>query len=240
MRVTVIEHEADAGPGFLADWLPAAGLTCDVVRPYRGETLPARVEHGLIVLGGEASAWQDDDYPWLPATRDLIARAVADEVPTLGICLGAQLMTLACGGTVTRGEHGLEIGVTPIDPLPAASGDPLLGHLRPGAPALQYHRDVCAVLPPGAVLLATGPTYPHQAYRLGPAAWAVQFHPEATPEIFTSWTAAGAAGLAADGHDVAALDRAAERARPRLAGAWRPLADGFAAVVTRQREFTRP
>ncbi|MEV5409261.1 type 1 glutamine amidotransferase [Thermopolyspora sp. NPDC052614] len=238
MRVMVIEHEADAGLGFLAGWLPAAGVECEIVRPYLGETMPGRAADGLIVLGGEPSAWQDEDYPWLPATRDLIARSVAEEVPTLGICLGAQLMTMACGGTVERGRHGLEIGIAAIDPLPAAAGDPVLGRLRPGTPALQYHYDVSAVIPPGAVLLATGATYPHQAYRLGPAAWAVQFHPEATPEIFTSWTAASADGLAAQGYDVAALDRAAVRAGERLAEAWRPLADGFASAVRRQREFT--
>ncbi len=238
MRMTVIEHEADAGLGFLAEWLPAAGLDCEVVRPYLGEAVPVRAADGLIVLGGEASAWQDEDYPWLPATRDLIALSVADEVPTLGICLGAQLMTLACGGTVERGRHGLEIGVTPVDPLPEAAGDPVLGHLRQGTPALQYHYDVSSVLPPGAVRLATGATYPNQAYRLGSAAWAVQFHPEATPEIFTSWTAAGAGGLAAEGFDVAALDREAVRAGGRLTEAWRPLADGFASAVRRQREFT--
>jgi GMP synthase - Glutamine amidotransferase domain len=237
MRVVVVEHEADAGLGFLAGWLPAAGIECDIVRPYLGEPVPGRATGGLIVLGGEASAWQDEQYPWLPATRELIARAVADQVPTLGICLGAQLMTLACGGTVERGRHGLEIGVASIDPLPAAAGDPLLGHLLPGSPALQYHYDVIAALPPGAVPLATGAVYPNQAYRLGPAAWAVQFHPEATPEIFSGWLALGADRVAAEGRDVAALAAAARAAGQRLAGTWRPLAEGFATVVRRQREL---
>ena len=234
----VIEHQRSCGLGHFGPWLSAAGLEYDVVRPYLGEPVPGRAEGGLIVLGGEASAWQDEEYPWLPATRELIARSVADGVPTLGICLGAQLMTLACGGAVEPGGHGLEAGVVPVDPLPAAAGagDPLLGHLSAAAPAVQFHYDACVALPPGAVPLATGAVYPNQAYRLGEAAWAVQFHPEATTEIFRGWLEKGRDDLTARGFDVPALAAAVEQAEPRLVAAWRPLAEGFAAVVRRERE----
>src|SRR6478735_175203 len=92
MRITVVEHGADAGLGFFAGWLAGAGVGCEVVRPYLGETVPERADDGLIVLGGEAAAWEDERYPWLPATRDLIRGSVEGGVPTLGICLGAQLM----------------------------------------------------------------------------------------------------------------------------------------------------
>ncbi|NUP83955.1 MAG: C26 family cysteine hydrolase domain-containing family, partial [Nonomuraea sp.] len=95
MRITVIEHEADAGLGYLAGWL---GLPCDVVRPYLGEEVPERAADGLIVLGGAAAAWEDERSPWQPATRVLLRRAVAEGTPTLGICLGAQLLTMALGG----------------------------------------------------------------------------------------------------------------------------------------------
>ncbi|MFI6295578.1 type 1 glutamine amidotransferase [Nonomuraea sp. NPDC050790] len=220
MRITVIEHEADAPLGHFAGWL---GLPCDVVRPYLGDPIPDRAENGLIVLGGEMAAWEDEAYPWLPATRALIGRSVEERTPVLGICLGAQLMTLACGGTVERGAAGLEIGACPVtfapvaDPLFSASG--LAGTVR----AAQYHRDAMTVLPEGATLLMTGERYPHQAYRLGESAWAVQFHPEVTPEIFDRW-------IAASGQDpvLAGEVRAADAA---MAATWRPLAEGFAAVV---------
>jgi GMP synthase-like glutamine amidotransferase len=233
MRVTVIEHEADAGLGFFAGWLAGAGLECEFVRPYAGEEVPEGVPGGLIVLGGEASAWDDDGYPWLPATRGLIARTVADQVPLLGICLGAQLMALACGGRVERGHRGLEVGLAPITPLPAAAGDPVFSRVGPAAPALTYHQDVVTGLPEGAAPLATGEMYPHQAFRLGPAAWAVQFHPEATAEIFIGWTESTAGALTARGHDVAAINLRAKEAEPRLEAAWRPLGEAFAAVVRR-------
>ncbi|MBG0829300.1 type 1 glutamine amidotransferase [Planomonospora sp. ID67723] len=234
MRITVIEHEAAAGLGFFAEWLAGTGAACEIVRPYLGETVPEHAADGLIVLGGEAAAWQDEDYPWLPATRELLRRAVADGVPTLGICLGAQLLTLACGGTVERGDLGLEIGACRISPLPAADGDPLFDGLLDGAEpavAVQYHGDAMTRLPAGAVPLATGEIYPNQAYRLGERAWAVQFHPEATPEIFLDWTNGSADHLTAQGHPVEELNTRVKAAETRLTATWKPLAERFAAVV---------
>lgn len=151
-------------------------------------------------------------------------------MPTLGICLGAQLMTLACGGAVERGEHGLEVGATEIVPLPAADADPLFAGIGP-ALAVQYHGDAMTRLPAGAVRLATGDPYPNQAYRLGERAWAVQFHPEATPEIFTEWTSGSADQLTARGYSVEELGTQVKEAEPRLIDAWRPLARRFAAAV---------
>ncbi|MGW0803155.1 type 1 glutamine amidotransferase [Nonomuraea sp. NPDC002799] len=222
MRITVIEHEAEAGLGYLASWL---GLACEVVRPYLEERVPVRAADGLIVLGGAAAAWEDERSPWQPATRDLLRRAVGDGTPTLGICLGAQLLTLACGGTVERGARGLEIGAREVVALPAAASDRLLSGVAPGAVAVQYHQDAMTRLPAGAVPLMTGHQYPNQAYRLGEAAWAVQFHPEATPEIFASWT--DGSGLEAAGE----LDAEVKAAEPALVAAWRPMALAFANVI---------
>ncbi|MFE3448161.1 type 1 glutamine amidotransferase [Nonomuraea sp. NPDC059194] len=215
MRITVIEHEAGAGLGYFEDWL---GVDAHVVRPYLGEEVPSHAEDGLIVLGGEASAWDDAGYPWLPATRELLRVSVADGTPTLGICLGAQLMTIACGGTVERGGDGLEIGAREVVALPEAAADALLGALG-RAVAVQYHQDAMTVLPDGAVRLAGSAQYPNQAYRLGDRAWAVQFHPEATPEIFAAWQAPEE------------LVVEVKEAEDDLVAAWRPLASAFGEVV---------
>ncbi|MEZ0075798.1 type 1 glutamine amidotransferase [Planotetraspora sp. GP83] len=227
-HVIVIEHEAEAGLGFFRGWLEGAGVGCEVVRPYKGDAVPESAGSGLLVLGGEASAWDDEGYGWLPATRALLARSVEDGVPALGICLGAQLMTIACGGTVERGAAGLEIGACAVEPLPEAAGDLLFSAL-PESPcrAVQYHYDAMTQLPPGAVRLATGGQYPNQAYRLGERAWAVQFHPEATADIFISWTSGSR--LAPDRIDE--LNTQVKDAEPGLVETWRPLAEAFAAVV---------
>src|SRR5437868_7755845 len=219
MRITVIEHEAGAGLGYLAEWL---GVPCDVVRPYQGEAVPGRAADGLIVLGGEAAAWEDEKYPWLPATRELLRVSVAEGTPTLGICLGAQLMTMACGGTVERGDAGVEVGACEVYPLPAAEGDRLFDGIGTGI-GVQYHQDAMTRLPEGAVPLMTGTRYPNQAYRLGSTAWGVQFHPEATPGIFASWTTGNA--------ELQTATTEVEKAEPSLIATWRPLAEAFAHVV---------
>jgi GMP synthase-like glutamine amidotransferase len=221
MRITVIEHEAEAGLGYLAQWL---GLDCEVVRPYLGQEVPARAQDGLIVLGGAAAAWEDERSPWQPATRDLLRRAVDDATPTLAVCLGAQLLTMACGGTVERGANGLEVGAREVVALPAAASDRLLSGIG-AAVAVQYHQDAMTRLPDGAVPLMTGSQYPNQAYRLGEAAWAVQFHPEATPEIFASWTAGSDLDAAED------LNAEVKAAESDLVATWRPVTRAFADVV---------
>src|SRR5690606_14345173 len=218
MRITVIEHEAAAPLGHLSGWL---GLPCDVVRPYKEEEIPERAADGLIVLGGEAAAWEDERFPWLPATRALLRRAVEDGTPTLGVCLGAQLLTSACGGTVERGAAGLEAGVCELDARPAAAGEPRRSRIA-RAPAVQSLRDAMTERPPGAVSLRPGGRCPNRAYRLGEAAWAVQFHPEATPEIFASW----AAGIGQE-----QLTEQVRAAAPTLRATWRPVAEAFARVV---------
>ncbi len=217
--MTVVEHEAEAGLGYFGGWLG------DVVvyRPYLGEAVPEDPGDGLLVLGGAASAWDDAGYPWLPATRALLRTAVEREVPTLGICLGAQLMTLACGGEVVPGVNGLEIGLGEIVPL--VNDDPLLGHLTGPVRAIQYHQDAMTVLPDGAVLIATGAQYPHQAFRIGANAWGVQFHPEATPAIFEEWT------TELTTHPAEELNEQVSAAEAGLVASWRPLAEAFGAIV---------
>lgn len=218
-RLLVVLHEDDAGPGRLTAHLPEL----DVRRPYAGEPLPADLTGvaGLLVLGGAMGAWDDDAAPWLPATRRLLAEGVERGLPTLGICLGAQLLAAATGGRVERGTAGLEVGLVPIRCLPQAADDALLGPVAALATATgagqvgvpQWHQDAVTVLPAGAVLLASGDRYPHQAFRLGPCAWGLQYHPEVTLADFGEWMASGhgavrAAGVGPDGvlADLAAAD----------------------------------
>jgi len=231
-RLVVVQHEEGTGPGWWGDWLTGAGLDLDIRHPYAGDPLPAATSGaGLLVLGGAMGPEDDDACPWLPATRALLADAVAAGVPTFGICLGAELLAVACGGSVRRGVAGPELGVLEIERLPAADDDPVLAALPARSRVLQWHWEEMDTLPPGSVLLARSAAYRHQAFRLGERAWGVQGHPEVTPEIAAAWAREDSPLLLAAGRRPEELVDEVRDAEAELTGTWRPLAEAFATVV---------
>lgn len=140
--------------------------------------------NGMVVFGGEMNADQLDRYPYLLRVRKLIREAVDWRIPTLGICLGAQILARAFGALVYRAPVR-ELGFLPIHPAPAARTDPLLNWLQPGDQVFQWHEDTFD-LPSGATLLATGEMVAVQAFRVG-SGWGVQFHPEVNAEEIEGW-----------------------------------------------------
>lgn len=189
-RVHVIEHSDDISLDLFAPGL--TGLDLQIVRPYLGEPLPTVGEvQNLIVLGGAQNAFDDERSPYLPELRRLLAEVLQQEVPTLGICLGAQLLAVAGGGHVqVNAPAGPEVGVVDVRLRPEAAEDPLLGPVAAAkgktfsAPAL--HFDAITELPPGAQWLAASRQYPYQAFRIG-SALGLQFHPEVSREMLVSW-----------------------------------------------------
>lgn len=234
-RLLVVQHQ-DTGPaGLLETWCTAEGVELDVVRPYRGQQLPTSPAgwDGLLVLGGEMGALDDDIAPWLPGVRLLIAATVEAGTPLLGVCLGHQLAGAALGGVVTRHPVGRSLGVVPYGRLEAGSEDTLLSPVAPGSPVVQLNSDIVAELPAGAVPLAVSPDGSVQAARFAPLAWGVQCHPEATAAIFRSWTVDLPA--ARQGEDAVELQAAARDVAAReaeMAAAWEPFGRRFAQVVT--------
>jgi GMP synthase (glutamine-hydrolysing) len=214
-RVHVVQHTAGEGLGHFADWLPAAGVDVHPTHPYLGNRVPPSVEgDALIVLGGPMNANDDERCPWLPSVRALMRTAVEDGVPTLGICLGAQLLAVATGGEVRRGEAGPEIG---LDEVSVDVGDDLLS-------AGQWHHDTVTRLPDGATLLASSPAYRVQAFRVGDLAWGLQFHVEATTEMVRAWAAE-------EGLSPAIAEQVAF-ADGRLTAVGQQVARRFAAIIT--------
>jgi GMP synthase-like glutamine amidotransferase len=189
VRILVIEHDQSDPLLRLGDWLTEAGARITVSRPYHGDTLPANLDgfDALISLGGEMGARDDDLAPWLPATRALLAGAVTKATPTLGVCLGGQLLAAATGGTVRKGPNGPEIGAYLTAKRDAAMSDPLFADLPMTPDVMHYHSDVVTTLPQGSVLLLSSMGYPNQAWRQGPAAWGLQFHIETTADDVREW-----------------------------------------------------
>jgi GMP synthase-like glutamine amidotransferase len=212
-RLLVIRHDDKAGTGLADPTLAAEGLQFDIRRSGVDE-LPESLRGyaGLLVYGGALSAFEDDGFPERRHEIGLFAEAVAHEVPALGICLGAQLLSAAAGGTGYRGD-GPELGWTPVRLTPAATHDVLFTGLPRGIDVMQSHRDHY-VLPDDATVLATNDAYPSQAFRVGRAAWGLQFHLEADATFQP-----GRHGLLPDGDP-----RRDERDDPRLAAVISPVA----------------
>ncbi len=102
-------------------------------------------------------------------------------LPTLGVCLGAQLLSLAAGGLVYPGADGPEIGWSAVELLATSEGDALFAGFPQRLPVLHWHGDTFD-LPPGGQRLARTVRYPNQAFRVGEAAWGLQFHLEVTAD----------------------------------------------------------
>jgi GMP synthase (glutamine-hydrolysing) len=231
-RLAVVQHEDGCPLGLLAGWW-SHGVEVALHRPDRGEPLPAIAEvDGVVVLGGSMSCTDDAAHGWLAGTRGLLRDAVAEGVPTLGVCLGLQLLAVARGGRVAPNPGGKQLGVLPLGLTPAAADDPLFGTVAAGARALQWNDDVVVAPPRGAEVLAATPGGVPQALRVGAAAWGVQFHPEVDVAIVAGWAAEP--GRPPHPGAPAALAQLRD-AGPELVATWRPVADRFAALVAERR-----
>jgi GMP synthase (glutamine-hydrolysing) len=186
VRVLAIVHQPDAGPGVFADAIRGAGASLDCWRLPEGEPPPRDPADydAVLSFGGATNADQESRHPWLAKEKALLAELLEQEVPLLGVCLGAQLLAEAAGAPARRAGEP-EIGWSTVDATPAARTDPLLAPLASGFDALEWH-SYEAPLPPGAVALAHSPVC-LQAYRIGDTAWGIQFHAEVTLEDFERW-----------------------------------------------------
>lgn len=233
-RVLVIEHQKNAGLGQLSDRLIENGLTLETVGPDTGAPVPESLEgyDALIVLGGAMGPTEDDQAPWLPATRKLLVDGVEQGVPTLGICLGAQLLATATGGHVRTMPAGPEVGLLDVGFDASAAGDPLFGDLAgTSVPAVQWHWLEADRLPESAHVLASSPACRNQAFRIGAAAWGVQFHPEALGGTAQDWVDEDRQSIHDLGLEEAVLVGDVLAAEPRLGAVWLPIADRFAEVA---------
>lgn len=179
----VVQHVAPESAWAIGDSLTRSGVDIDTRRIFAGDILPVDTSEydGLVVMGGPMSATSDEGFPTRLAELALIADGLASGLPTLGVCLGAQLVAVAAGSDVHVGDKGPEIGWAPVDLSPACRSDMLFGGLPHKLTVLHWHGDTFD-LPPDAQLLMSSDVYPNQAFRIGETAWGVQFHLEVTRE----------------------------------------------------------
>ncbi|MFD7667833.1 type 1 glutamine amidotransferase [Streptomyces sp. NPDC059788] len=193
--VLILQHVEVEKPGLILDALDGSGLRADIRNlidtpgASAGDLPPVSDLAGLVVMGGPMNADDLAGHPALKLERDLLADALRAGVPTLGVCLGAQLLAraqdLAVRTGADLGRPG-EIGWAPLRDVDRA--DPVVGPLADAPGVLHWHGD--RIVPgPGTRVLASTGTTECQAFRAGPAAWGLQFHLEVTPGLLDDWLA---------------------------------------------------
>lgn len=184
--VLIIQHAPHEHPAALRRALESQAIPTLWIHPYRGEGFPCSSEiSGTIALGGPMGANDDETHPWIRAECDLLRASVLAELPTVGICLGGQMIARALGGRVERHTE-VELGWFPIELNEAGKGDRIMGAAGKSPMVYQWHQDTFH-LPPGAVLLARSQYCERQAYRLGERVYGFQFHPEADRQLVHEW-----------------------------------------------------
>ncbi|SNS69704.1 GMP synthase - Glutamine amidotransferase [Streptosporangium subroseum] len=229
VRMLAIQNAAGSGPARFGEWWGESGLEVDLVAAFAGAPVPERLEHdAIVVLGGGLRLDDDKRAPWLTPVMRLMKQAIENQVPSLGICLGGQMLAKVAGGALA-GEVR-EQGSTAIHLRPAADEDPLFHALPEVVHAIQHHKHSITRLPPGAVWLAETEQCPYQAFRVGPRSWGLQFHPEIGPDRIRRWNAEP---LCALGIDPAELYARAVCDEPASTSVWRKVALRFGALARR-------
>ncbi|MFQ5862752.1 MAG: type 1 glutamine amidotransferase [Candidatus Brocadiales bacterium] len=188
--ILIIKHIDIEGPGTLGDFMEKSKIPYQVVNAFLEDSyIEEPGDYSAVVtLGGPMGVYDDDNdevYPFLRWEDAFLRRAIREEVPVLGICLGAQLIAKAAGARVTKAPVK-EIGWFDVSLTEDGRVDPLFEGLPAKILVFQWHGDTFEI-PEGGKRLAESGVCPNQAFRVGTAAYGLQFHLEVTPPMINQW-----------------------------------------------------
>ena len=183
----VLQHIECEDLGTIANAMSQRGIGYKYVRLFDGEPVPYDPGNysGMIILGGPMNVYEEDKFPYLKDEDILIKKAVKNDMPVLGICLGGQLIAKATGAKVKKGTKK-EIGWYDLKLTKDSRQDKVFNSLPGTIKVFQWHGDTFDI-PDGAVHLAGSELFSNQAYRVGSSIYGLQFHLEVTQEMINRW-----------------------------------------------------
>jgi len=185
--ILIIQHLTIEGPGLFKEILSSLGIKTVTIDFEKKMSLPNINDfRGIIVMGGSMNVYETGKYPFLLEEEKFLKQAIKKGLPTLGICLGAQMLAKVMGARIKKSPVK-EIGFYDLSFTPLANADPLfLGINKDKLKVFQWHEDTFD-LPKKAALIIQGDTCVNQAFRFDEYVWGFQFHPEITESLIADW-----------------------------------------------------
>lgn len=186
MKILIFQNHACEDAATAGAIFEEHGAELEIIECFhsRNKRPPDANGDALLVLGGPMNVYEDQKYPFLKWETDWIRTWAEEGRPMLGLCLGAQLLSVATGGKVTKNPIQ-EIGHFEVQITGAGREDPIFSGMKSPLPVIQWHTDTFSV-PPGGTLLATGTECVNQAFRIYRAI-GLQFHLEIGREKMSAW-----------------------------------------------------
>ena len=186
-NILIIKHIPIEGPGRIKRILNQRKISCHIIELSQEDKLSPspKAFEAIILLGGPMNVYEEEKYPFLNEVNSFIQVAFNENIPLLGICLGAQLIAKAAGAKVYRAENK-EIGWSKVTLTPAGISDPLFKNFPDNFPVFQWHGDTFDI-PEQGELLGFSDSCKNQVFRYGYATYGLQFHMEITAEMIKDW-----------------------------------------------------
>lgn len=184
-KILILTHGAKVLANNIELMFSDIGYETHIISMLHGDTFPQDITKysAMIIMGGIVGVNDKETLSWLNEEIIAIEGALKYNIPTLGICLGAQILSHIYGGKITKGEDGMSVGFQPISII---EKDAIFGDELHNTPVCKWHGD-CFSIPKSAIHLATSEPYKNQAVKFENGVYGVQFHPEITPCRVLEW-----------------------------------------------------
>ena len=182
--VRIFRHVACEGPGYLGVFLERHNIHYELICIDEGVPVPQELDNisGLVFMGGSMNV--TEPLQWIAEEQQLIRKAIKNNIPVLGICLGAQQMSAALGGQITHDDN-MEIGWHEVVPDINNKNNEWINTLPRKFVPFHWHADTFSI-PEKATVLMHSTCRKNQAFVINNSL-AVQFHLEMTTDMVKQW-----------------------------------------------------